>query len=85
MAVWPRFSAVDVSEGIFYWGHVATFADLAALCEALDEQPTVEMDRTRHQLHKLSRIVQRKYNLVRAAMIAAGVSAFLFLIAGLSG
>lgn len=84
-AVWPRYSAADVAGGIFYWGHVATFKTQKALSAALDAQPARESDRTRHQLHKLSRIVQRKYNLVRAAMACAGGSGCLFLLAALTG
>lgn len=84
-AVWPRYSAADVSGGIFYWGHVATFKTQPELSAALDDQPALEVDRTRHQLHKLSCIVQRKYNLVRVAMASAGISALLFLLAGVAG
>lgn len=84
-AVWPRYTAVDVSTGIFYWGHVATFQTLEDLCDALDDQPNREGDRTRHQLHKLSKIVHRKYNLVRAAMVLASASGVLFFVASLTG
>ncbi|HET6920641.1 MAG TPA: Pycsar system effector family protein, partial [Jiangellaceae bacterium] len=84
-AVWPRFSAVDVSQGIYYWGHVATFGTLLALTGAMDDAPAAEADRTRHQLHKLSLIVHRKYSLVRASMVLAGLAGVLFLIAGLTG
>lgn len=84
-AVWPRYTVLDVSKGIFYWGHVATFKTLHDLCDALDDQPNRESDRTRHQLHKLSKIVQRKYNLVRAAMVLASVSGMLFFVASVTG
>lgn len=82
-AVWPRYAAKDLSNGIFYWGHVATFDNLADFEAALDNDASSAKDRTRHQLHRLSLIVKRKYDRVRLAMGSAGVAGVLFLLAGL--
>ena len=85
VAVWPRWSTTDVSNGVFYWGHVATFATESDLAAVLDQQTSGDSDRTRHQLHRLSRIVARKYSLVRAAMLLAGLAGLLFIVAGITG
>lgn len=84
-AVWPRFTLPARTSVVFFWGHVATFADREELEEALERHPPRLEDRTRHQLFELSKIVARKYQLVRAAMRLAGVAAPLFLLAGLVG
>ncbi|MDE8647600.1 DUF5706 domain-containing protein [Rhodococcus qingshengii] len=84
-AVWPRYSSHDASEGIFYWGHVATYDKHSEFVTALDNSPPADTDRTRHQLYRLSRIVARKYNLVRWAMSLAGTAGVLFAAAALTG
>ncbi|MDE8647613.1 DUF5706 domain-containing protein [Rhodococcus qingshengii] len=85
LAVWPRFSSHDTSAGIFYWGHVATFDDLPDFVAALDAAPPADVDRTRHQLYRLSRIVRDKYRLVRWAMGLACAAGILFALAALTG
>lgn len=84
-AVWPRYSKDDVSGGIFYWGHVATFSSLTGLTAALDHESPPTMDRTRHQLFALSKIVNKKYNLVRTAMCLAAGACLFFLLSSLVG
>jgi hypothetical protein len=85
IAVWPRYSTNDTGDGIFYWGHVATFSTFDKFSTALAQQPASNVDRTRHQLYRLSRIVRRKYRLVRAAMTLAGGAGLLFALAALTG
>ncbi|GCE77577.1 Pycsar system effector family protein [Cellulomonas biazotea] len=82
-AVWPRYVKADVSGGIHYWGHVATFRRLEDLAAALDGVPRSERGRarTRHQLWRLSLIVSRKYTLLRWAILLASGSIGLFLLA----
>jgi hypothetical protein len=84
-SVWPRYSRADLSQGIRYWGHVATYRSLAALSTALDENPSLERDRTRYQLWQLSRIADTKYRLVRIAMLAAGAAVVLLLVGAAVG
>lgn len=81
-AVWPRFTLPHKTTEVFYWGHVATFNSQRELETALDKHPPRLDDRTRHQLFELSRIVARKYQCVRAAMVLSAIAAPLFLIAG---
>lgn len=84
-AVWPRFRADDVSEGIYYWGHVATFDSVEALRTALDGSPPMREERTLHQLWHLSKIVRKKYKRVRWAIGLGGAAACLFLLASVIG
>jgi hypothetical protein len=80
-AVWPRYTKADVSKGIYYWGHVATYNTLSEFETAMGQHPPAQGDRTRHQLWRLSKIVDRKYTLVRAALVLAALAAPTFLLA----
>lgn len=81
-ALWPRYQ-LDVSprHGIAYWGHIAAFQTLADLDDALQRTPSRDALRTRHQLWQLSRLVLKKYRLIRASLGAAVVAALLLAIA----
>lgn len=83
-AVWPRFEADDVASGVLYWGHVAEYPTLEAFDAAMDEQPPQALDRTRHQLWRISRLLKRKYLLIRAAIMTAGIEVLLFGLVSLS-
>lgn len=82
-AVWPRFVKPKRPDVVRFWGDAAAYPSVAALATALKESPVDGPERTRHQLWHLARIASRKYQLVRASMTLAGVSAFLFAISGL--
>lgn len=84
-AVWPRYDPSDVADGIFYWGHVASFDDLAKFSAHMSSDPPDGEARTLHQLWHLSRIVSKKYRRVRGAMTMSGISAVLFLLASAFG
>lgn len=80
-AIWPRYQ-LDVSprHGISYWGHVAAFRSLSDLDEALKRTPSRDALRTRHQLWQLSRLVLKKYRLIRISLsVAVLAAAFLAL------
>lgn len=81
-AVWPRYSKSDLGNGITYWGHVASFDNLLAFSKALDATPLDNSYRVRHQLWHMSRVVNRKYNLIRFSLTFAGFSAVCFMLAG---
>lgn len=85
IAVWPRWNADDVANGVFYWGHVATFDSEAQLASALGRQSKTHIERDRHQLFQLSRIVARKYRWVRRAMSSAAIAGCVFGLAALTG
>lgn len=80
LAVWPRWDASDAERGISYWGHVATFSAFAEFSDAIGNGPVNPDERVKHQLWHLSRIVQRKYSLVRIAFQGAWLSGALFLV-----
>lgn len=80
-SVWPRYRRSDASEGVRYWGHVAGYSTLRAFAAALDSAPVDPTERTRHQLWHLSRLVARKYLLVRIAMALSLASVPLFAAA----
>lgn len=84
-AVWPRWSREDNNTPVFYWGHVARYKTVGDLAHALDNQSTTGDDRTRHQLHRLSRIVSLKYSLVRASFVLVAIATVLFVIAAIFG
>lgn len=79
-AVWPRYDKSDLSSGIYYWGHVASFKTLVAFKEAFKNSPPNEALRTEHQLWRLSRIVNKKYFFVRCAFVLAAGAVVLFAV-----
>lgn len=84
-AVWPRWPREKNSNDVFYWGHVVRYETVAELTAALDRQALNGDVRGRHQLHHLSRIVRRKYNLIRVAMLLVAASSLFFALAALTG
>lgn len=84
-SVWPRFSAKDVDEGIYYWGHVAHYRSLATFTKAFNDSKPKREDRTLHQLWHLSRIVKKKHWGVRVSLGCAIGAVLAFLMASLIG
>jgi hypothetical protein len=84
-AVWPRYRRSDVTDGIRYWGHVAEFATLSAVEDALKDSPVSVAERTRHQLWRLSHVVARKYLSVRRSMALAASAVLLLSAASIFG
>jgi hypothetical protein len=84
-AVWPRYSKHTPGDGVYYWGHVARFSSLEQLSEHMERTPPLLVDRTRHQLWEMSRIVSFKYRLIRGAFVLAGLGAAAFGISALLG
>lgn len=83
-AVWPRFKADDVASGVLYWGHVAEYPTLAAFDTAMEDQPPQALDRTRHQLWRISRLLKRKYVLIRGSIATAGIEVLLLGLVSLA-
>lgn len=84
-AVWPRYTSEEAPTEISYWGHIASFASVEQFSEALEKLPVDHVRRTRHQLWRMSRIVRRKYRLVRAAICCAGMAVVFFGLASAIG
>lgn len=79
-ALWPRYTSVDIRNGVFYWGHAAKFKRLSDLDAALNATPLDPQARTRHQFWRMSLIVARKYNRIRGAMVLAFVAALMLIL-----
>lgn len=78
LAVWPRWDASDIEDGIYYWGHVAKLDSLTEARKQVASSRACPEDRAIHQLWHLSRIVARKYSFVRWAFrFAWSAAAFL--------
>lgn len=76
LAVWPRYALDDSPQyGMTYWGHVASFEKLDDFERALAEADVSSVQRTNHQLWRLSRLVLLKYRYVRAALITGSAAA----------
>jgi len=84
-SVWPRFSAKDIDEGIYYWGHVAHYKSLEQFTTAFNASMPKREDRTLHQLWHLSRIVKKKHSGVRVSLASALLAGCVFLFASLIG
>ncbi len=80
-AIWPRYTKVDAKDGITFWGHVATFDTLAAFTEALNKTGVDDGYRTRHQLWRISKIVDKKFCLIRWSLALSGVAVGLLAFA----
>lgn len=76
-AVWPRYSN-RTDPGVYYWGQVARLPSYEDMCKKLDDPSRDDSDRRRHQLWALSKIVMRKYRLLRWAFVLAGASVVVF-------
>jgi hypothetical protein len=63
---------------VYYWGQIAALKSFEDMCSQLDSKASTPTDRTRHQLWELSRIVARKYRLLRGAFVLAAVAGVLF-------
>jgi len=83
-AIWPRLGDTSDDRPIYYWGQVAKLGSADELSTRLDKQPPGETARTRDQLWALSKLVYRKYWLVRIALTAGWASLVLFIVVGLT-
>ncbi len=83
MAVWPRLHNLERVDDVHYWGHVAMFDSPKALGEILDKRVEPDSNRTRSQLWHISKTLDRKYRLIRTAMILTGTGATLFTLSGI--
>jgi hypothetical protein len=80
-AVWPRYRTPrKPPQDIYFWGQAAAFDSFESFTRALDHRPPDTEVRTRHQLWELSRIVRRKYLLVRIAFLSAGGAVLVFAV-----
>lgn len=84
-AIWPRYSnSPGLHDEIYYWGHVAQYDTLAEFTDAVKDSDLTPAMRTRHQLWHLSRLVARKYLLVRIALILSGIAGVTLFLVGVA-
>jgi len=74
-AVWPRLASRHVSGRVTYFGHVVAYSTRDSLRTAIERQADHDIDRPLEQLQAVSRIVVRKYQLIRGGMVVYGAGA----------
>lgn len=85
-AVYPRTShGRDDEAALFYFGHAASVADVGQLQDEIRRFADDPLRRAADQLWRVSRVVGRKYHLIRIATWALGAGAAVMLAAGVAG
>ncbi len=72
-SIFPRITHHDPKGKVAYFGHVASYPSAEALRLALEDSARSADDRTVDQLWTVSRIVVRKYRLIRWALVLIGL------------
>ena len=68
---------------VYYWGHVAAFRTFPDFLAALEAGTVTAAQRVQHELWYVSRVVHRKYTLIRVALLLAGVASVIFVLIGM--
>jgi hypothetical protein len=84
-SIFPRIVHHDPDGKVAYFGHVASYPNVEALHAALETLATDADDRTMDQLWVVSRIVVRKYRLIRLALLLLGLGLVLALLGAVGG
>ena len=82
-SLWPRYRTNRRPTKIYYWGHVAAFRTFADFLSTLESSSVTVADRVQHELWYVSRVVHRKYTLVRLALLLAGAASVIFVLIGM--
>ena len=85
ISIFPRIVHHDPGGKVAYFGHAASYPNIEALRAALEAAAAQPDDRTLDQLWIVSRIVVRKYRLIRWALVALGGGFALGLVASVGG
>lgn len=85
ISIFPRIVHRDPAGKVAYFGHVASYPNVEALRAALATAAADPDDRTTNQLWVISRIVVRKYRLIRWALGLFGAGFTLALAGSLGG
>ncbi len=73
-AVWPRVRHKEPKDALNYFGHVAQYKTVQDLEAALDKKVCSSKDRMTDQLLTVSKIVRRKYRLIRVGLSLLGIA-----------
>jgi hypothetical protein len=82
-SLWPRYRTNRRPTEIYYWGHVAAFSSFSDFRSTLEASEVSAVQRVEHELWYVSRVVHRKYTLVRVALLLAGVASIIFVLIGM--
>jgi hypothetical protein len=80
-ALAPRVRHPDAKAALHYFGHAAQFDSFREFLDTLDEISGERAVRTASQLWLVSRILVRKYKLIRFALVSFGVAAVMLVAA----
>ncbi len=79
IAVWPATSTREqnCNSAPAFYSDFASFENAASLRKALEDHRLDEFDRDTSQLHAVSKIVARKYRMIRWGIACTGLAALL--------
>ena len=82
-SLWPRYRMNRRPAEIYYWGHVAAFRSFSDFLSTLEASTVTVDQRVKHELWYVSRVVHRKYTLIRVALLLAGAASVIFVLIGM--
>jgi hypothetical protein len=82
-SLWPRYRRNRRPAEVYYWGHVAGFENIQDFVASLETSTVTGIERVQHQLWHVSRVVHRKYTLIRVALLLAGAASVIFVLIGI--
>ena len=82
-SLWPRYRRNRRPAEVYYWGHVTGFENFQAFVSNLEASTITAKERVQHQLWHVSKVVNRKYTLIRVALLLAGVASAIFVLIGI--
>jgi len=85
MALAPRTRHPEDKSTVRYFGHAAQFDSIEEFDHALGEAKDDGASRTVSQLWLLSRVLVRKYELIRFSLVSFGLAAVLLIVAATGG
>jgi hypothetical protein len=85
ISIFPRIVHHDPAGKVAYFGHAASYPSVEALRTAIEATAAQPDDRIFDQLWIISRIVARKYRLIRWALMSLGGGYALALVAAIGG
>ncbi len=84
LALLPRTRHHSAPDKLYFFGHVATYRTPETLAPALERAAECSEHRTIDQLWHVSRIIVRKYQLLRAGMVLLAIGLLLFATVALA-
>ena len=83
-SLWPRYRRNRRPSEVYYGGHVAGIDSFQDFVPTREASTVTAAHRVQDQLWRVPRVVDRKYTLIRVALLlAAAASVLSFLVGGL--